>query len=112
MSLIVTVDDPSGGEGFMKPAGYEDYRRTVWGMPGMARVVPMLAQIAGDLYVPREEFEEFERQCRVLDEQSDAIARGFKRKWKDGEPLRVYARYFLEALAFAREHGSDCIRIG
>ena len=116
MSLIVTVDDPkapreASDRHFMECAGFESYRQKLWGTQAIASRAPMLAEIRTDLHVMPDQFAEFEAQCRKVDAEADAIA--IELGWSDrgGESIRRYMRNFLEALEFARSHGSESISI-
>ena len=116
MSLIVTVDDPavSGRDPdrhFMRPAGVERARRTLWGTQAIARRSPMLAGIEHDLHVLPADFAEFERLCRVVFAEADPIATELRGRPADGTFLREYVQNFLDAITFAREHQSECISI-
>src|SRR5947207_9752271 len=118
MSLAVTVDDPAVPDRdldrhFMRPAGIERSRKTLWGTETIAKRSPMLAEIQHDLHVLPDQFAEFERQCRLVFSEADQIAkelRGrFRRRPRDGAFLREYVQNFLDAIAFAREHKSERI---
>lgn len=74
MTLTVFVNDPAADPAdivanFIEPTGFESDRRQLWGTDAVRRLTPMLADIAHDVYVQPEEFDEFERQSRILAEQ-------------------------------------------
>ena len=116
MSLIVTVDDPNApreasDRHFIECAGFESYRQKLWGTQSISTRAPLLAEITSDLHVMPDQFAEFEAQCRKVDAEADAIASELG--WRDNgsESIRQYMRNFLDALAFARSHGSESISI-
>jgi hypothetical protein len=116
VSLIVTVDDPNAPQEasdrhFMECAGFECYRRELWGTEAVASRAPMLAEIATDLHVSPGEFEAFEAQCRKVDAEADAIARELRWRNRGAETIRMYIRNFLQAVEFARSRGSERISI-
>lgn len=116
MSLIVCVDDPAAPREdserhFMRPAGFESYREALWGTPAIRSRSALLAEIEGNLYLLPDQFDAFEAQCRRVDAEAEEIVRELR--WREGgaASIRGYMKNFLEALAFARAHGSDSITI-
>ncbi|MEM6751220.1 MAG: hypothetical protein AAF612_12205 [Planctomycetota bacterium] len=134
MTLSVFVNDASADPDdtdatLIRPAGFETYRKALWGTPAMKSRAPMLSEIANDLYVKPEQFDEFERQCHVIDEAAEEIAAElFTNRRKSfwaflkrenpnqqigmAEDIKRYARNFLEAVDFARSKNSHEISIG
>ena len=116
MSLDVTVKNPTAppeasDRHFRKPAGPESYRDTVWGTPAMAKRSPLLAKVATDLHLAPHQFNQFEAECRAVATDADDIATELGWRSGGGDSLREYVRFFLEAVAFARQHQSDWIHI-
>ncbi|MEM9752381.1 MAG: hypothetical protein AAF916_03255 [Planctomycetota bacterium] len=115
MTLAVFVDDPAADPDdvaakFIEPAGFEDYRRRLWGAEPIRTRAALLGQIADDLYVAPDQFDEFERQCQVVAASADQIADELG--WENGDAIRGYMQNFLAALAFARAKNSSQIYIG
>jgi hypothetical protein len=116
VSLVITVDDPAVTDGtsdrhFYGPAGSEAWRHTVWGTNAIAKWSPLLAEIKSNLFVPREQFSKFESQCRLVDQHANEITSELGWGEGGGNYLRERISIFLQAVAFARAHGSDMIRI-
>ncbi|MEM1445653.1 MAG: hypothetical protein AAGF84_06325 [Planctomycetota bacterium] len=115
MTLSVFVDDPAADPDdvsacFIEPAGFESYRRRLWGTDAIRTRAALLGQIAEDLYVSPAQFDEFEWQCQVVVTSADQIADELG--WESGDAIRGYMRSFLAALAFARAKSSNEIYIG
>jgi hypothetical protein len=116
MSLHVCVDDPAAPRDawdrhFMRPAGFESYRQKLWGTPAIRRRSALLAEIEGNLYLLPNQFDEFEAQCKRVDAEADEIARELGWRARGASSIRNYMQNFLDALRFAREHGSDSVTI-
>ena len=115
MSLCVFVDDPAADPDdiaakFIEPAGFEDFRRLLWGAEAVRRRAPMLARITQNLEVAPAEFDEFERQSSILADRAEEIAAELG--WSSSERIKAYADTFLSAVAFARAKGSELIYVG
>ena len=118
MSLHVSVHDPAFpstevDRHFLEPAGFEVYRTQLWGRVPIAWRSSLLAQIEHDLHLLPSDFNEFESQCKRVDAEAEAIARELRWDQTTGaKSIRQYMRNFLNAVEFAREHGSPEIWIG
>ena len=116
MTLIICVDDPTIEDGssdghYQESAGFESYRKTLWGTEAIKKRAPLLAEIENNLFVYPEQFERFESECLKVESDADEISREIG--WGDDgcSSIRRYINNFLSGLEFARKHNSKSIII-
>ncbi len=115
MTLVVSAYwmDPNSGEEIdytdwdhvHHMAGPESARQELWGSASIkslgAKYLPCLSE--GDLWVPNEVLDEFEREVRVLSDNVERIRWELNRR--DDCALPHYLANFLRAIETARQHG-------
>ena len=116
MSLHVTVDKPGAANNdpqrcFIRPAGYSGYESALWGSQAIIQRSRLLPRIHHGLRVQPSDFDDFEEQCRLIDAEADDVARELGGGSEFATQIRGYMKNFLDAVAFARLHGSQEIDI-
>jgi hypothetical protein len=116
MSISVFVYKPGAADDdpdrlFIRPAGYEGYQSSLWGSQSIIRRSRLLPRIHHGLEVLPKDFDSFEQQCRLIDQEAEEIASELEASSSFAAQIRGYMKNFLDAVAFARMHGSDSIDI-
>lgn len=111
MTLIVDLFDPvAGWYSYLNAiednaAGFESYRQKLWGSESLskrgARFFPKLD--GSDLFVDPEELAAFADECRMIESESETIAKEIWGQEADGESIRDYMNRFLNAIRIAHE---------
>ncbi|MCA9663910.1 MAG: hypothetical protein KC486_36630 [Myxococcales bacterium] len=117
MSLVIDLFDPAAGDYAylnavdVDAAGFESYRRAVWGSEALRRrglrLLPRLRE--RDLFVYPHELDAFAAECAAIRGDAEAIAAELGDA-AFAERLREYTARFLGVVALARERGAGvCI---
>ncbi|MEZ4382807.1 MAG: hypothetical protein R3A79_15845 [Nannocystaceae bacterium] len=118
MSLVIDLFDPVAGDyAYLNAvendaAGFESYRRAVWGAEALRRrgllLLPRLRD--GDLFVYPAALDAFAAECAAIRDDAAAIAGELGGDAAFAERLVDYATRFLAATALARSRGAGvCI---
>ncbi len=118
MTLIVDLFDPvAGGYSYLNAiecdaAGFESYRKELWGSQSLvkrgARFFPQLNDT--DLFVYPADLSAFAAECRMIESESEAIAKELWGRTSDGANIRDYMKRFVDAITLAEQRGAGvCI---
>ena len=117
------VDPDAIGGHYIEPAGFETYRKSLWGTIAIRKRSPILYELGKwDAHISPAQFDEFLMQCDSIRREVKAVVRELVplRKKKKHRRLALallkdiprYMQNFEEGVQFAREHGSNEIWIG